>query len=142
MKISKWYLLLLVIPIAFLLVFAVVRSKESDINKTPRVEKQERQGRPERPGRLFGEVKSVDTKNKTLEVQTESGNILLYIDDRTSIRIREKGIRGRGPDALESLKKGMPVEVRYREIEGKKVAMRVKVVDKERAKGQGVKGTR
>jgi hypothetical protein len=142
MKISKWYLLLLTIPIAFLVVFAVVRSKEGDINKTPPVERQEKQGRPERPGRLAGEVKSVDLKNKTIEVQTDSGDILLYIDDRTGIRIREKGIRGRGPDALESLKKGMSVEVRYKEIEGKKVAMRIRVVDegkldKKSSRGQG-----
>lgn len=136
MKRSKWYLLLLVIPVAFLTVFALVRSKESDIKTpSPPVEKQERQGKPERPGRLTGQVKSVDLKNKTIEVQTDSGEILLNVDDST--RIKGEGSKGRGADSLDMLKKGMLVEVRYREIEGKKVAMRIKTVDKERIDKEG-----
>lgn len=103
MKISKWYLLLLTIQIAFLAVFALVGSKDNSETKTPPVE---RQARPERPGRLFGEVKSVDTKNKTIEVQSESGKVLLYVNDMTRIKIKGKGIRGRGSEALNALKKG------------------------------------
>lgn len=135
MKYSKWYLLLLIIPIAFLIVFAVVRSKES--SKPLPVE---RQARPESPGRLTGQVKSVDLNNKTIEVQTDSEKILLYVDERTHVRVRVQGEdrrerdRGkkRGPDVLSMLKKGMPVDVRYREVEGKKVIMRLIEIDRKR----------